>query len=114
MLFISGNSFWPVRLLSIPHPENRVPVWEISLALIVLVGITAAAFVFGKKAPYFVTGWLWILSCSGEFDRRMAGTRRSLHVFSPRIGLYIAATWAVTDLTRSWRFQRIPLRRCCP
>ena len=44
--------FWPARLaVFYPHPENRLPVWEISLALIVLVGVTTAAFVFRKKAP---------------------------------------------------------------
>ena len=37
--------FWPAGLaVFYPHPENRLPVLEISLALIVLVGITAAAF----------------------------------------------------------------------
>src|SRR5438874_9451020 len=37
--------FWPERLaVFYPHPENRLPVWQISLAVIVLVGITAAAF----------------------------------------------------------------------
>ena len=105
--------FWPARLaVFYPHPENRLPVWEISLALIVLVGITAAAFVFRKKAPYFVTGWLWYLGMlvpviglvqvgwQGHADR---------YTYLPQIGLYIAVTWAVTDLTRSWRFQRIAL-----
>src|SRR5262249_49524218 len=54
--------FWPERLaVFYPHPENRLPGWEIGLALIALVGITAAVFVFRKKAPYFVTGWLWYL-----------------------------------------------------
>jgi tetratricopeptide (TPR) repeat protein len=105
--------FWPVGLaVFYPHPENRLPVWEVSLALIVLVGITAAAFVFRKKAPYFVTGWLWYLSMlvpviglvqvgwQGHADR---------YTYLPQIGLYVAVTWAVTDLTRSWRFQRIAL-----
>ena len=105
--------FWPAGLaVFYPHPENRLPVWEISLALIVLVGITAAAFVFRKKAPYFVTGWLWYLGMlvpviglvqvgwQGHADR---------YTYLPQIGLYIAVTWAVTDLTRSWRFQRIAL-----
>jgi hypothetical protein len=42
--------FWPASLaVFYPHPENRLPVLEISLAFIVLVGITAAAFVFRKK-----------------------------------------------------------------
>lgn len=105
--------FWPARLaVFYPHPENRLPVLEISLALIVLVGITAAAFVFRKKAPYFMIGWLWYLGMlvpviglvqvgwQGHADR---------YTFLSQIGLYIAVTWAVTDLTRSWRFQRIAL-----
>ena len=105
--------FWPTRLaVFYPHPENRLPVWEISLAMIVLVGITAAAFVFRKKAPYFVTGWLWYLGMlvpviglvqvgwQGHADR---------YTYLPQIGLYIAVTWSVPDLTRSWRFQRIAL-----
>ena len=105
--------FWPARLaVFYPHPENRLPVLEISLAFIVLVGITAAAFVFRKKAPYFMTGWLWYLGMlvpviglvqvgwQGHADR---------YTYLPQIGLYIAVTWGVTDLTHSWRFQRMAL-----
>ena len=105
--------FWPARLaVFYPHPENRLPVLEISLAFIVLVGITAAAFVFRKKAPYFMTGWLWYLGMlvpviglvqvgwQGHADR---------YTYLPQIGLYIAVTWGVTDLTHSWRFQRMGL-----
>ncbi len=105
--------FWPARLaVFYPHPENRLPVWEISLAFIVLVGISAAAFVFRKKAPYLMSGWLWYLGMlvpviglvqvgwQGHADR---------YTYLPQIGLYIAVTWAVTDLTRSWRFQRLLL-----
>ena len=105
--------FWPARLaVFYPHPENRLPLLEISLAFILLVGITAAAFVFRKKAPYFVTGWLWYLGMlvpviglvqvgwQGHADR---------YTYLPQIGLYIAVTWAVVDFTRSWRFQRMAL-----
>ena len=105
--------FWPTELaVFYPHPENRLPIWEVSLALIILVGITAAAFVLRKRAPYLVTGWLWYLGMlvpvigllqvgwQGHADR---------YTYLPQIGLYIALTWAVTDLTRSWRFQRMAL-----
>jgi protein O-mannosyl-transferase len=105
--------FWPARLaVFYLHPENRLPALEISLAFILLVGITAAAFVFRKKAPYFITGWLWYLGMlvpviglvqvgwQGHADR---------YTYLPQIGLYVAVTWAVTDLTRSWRFQRMAL-----
>jgi tetratricopeptide (TPR) repeat protein len=105
--------FWPARLaVFYPHPENRLPVLEISLAFILLVGVTAAACVFRKKAPYFMTGWFWYLGMlvpviglvqvgwQGHADR---------YTYLPQIGLYIAVTWAVTDLTRPWRFQRMAL-----
>jgi tetratricopeptide (TPR) repeat protein len=104
---------WPARLaVFYPHPENRLPVLEISLAFIVLVGITAAVFVFRKKAPYLMTGWLWYLGMlvpviglvqvgwQGHADR---------YTYLPQIGLYVAVTWTVTDLTRSWRLQRMAL-----
>jgi protein O-mannosyl-transferase len=102
--------FWPARLaVFYPHPENRLRVLEISLAFILLVGLTAVAFAFRKKAPYFITGWLWYLGMlvpviglvqvgwQGHADR---------YTYLPEIGLYIAVTWAVTDFTHSWHLQR--------
>ena len=112
MLFTSGKCSGRKARCFLPPPENRLPVLEISVALIVVVGITAAAFVFRKKAPYLITGWLWYLGMlvpviglmqvgwQGHADR---------YTYLPQIGLYIAVTWAVTDFTRSWRFQRMAM-----
>jgi Tfp pilus assembly protein PilF len=105
--------FWPADLsVFYPHPENRLPILEVILALALLVGITVAAFLFRKKAPYVVTGWLWYLGMlvpvigllqvgwQGHADR---------YTYLPQIGLYIAITWTLGDLTRVWRFQSIAL-----
>jgi tetratricopeptide (TPR) repeat protein len=102
--------FWPTKLaVFYPHPENRLPPWEISLAVAVLIGITAAAVILRKNAPYFITGWFWYLGMlvpviglvqvgwQGHADR---------YTYLPQIGLYIVGTWAVTDLTISWSRQR--------
>jgi Flp pilus assembly protein TadD len=95
-----------------PHPENRLSTWEIIVALIVLLVITLAAFVLRKRTPYLITGWLWYIGMlvpviglvqvgwQGHADR---------YTYLPQIGLYVAITWSVADLTRSWRFQRIAL-----
>jgi tetratricopeptide (TPR) repeat protein len=103
--------FWPANLaVFYPHPENRLPLWEISLALAVLIGITVAAVILRKKRPYFIMGWLWYLGMlvpviglvqvgwQGHADR---------YTYLPQIGLYIAGTWAIADLTASWRRRRI-------
>ena len=105
--------FWPANLVVFyPHPENRLLPWEISVALAVLIGITLAALILRKNAPYFITGWLWYLGMlvpviglvqvgwQGHADR---------YTYLPQIGLYIAGTWAVADLTASWRGQRLVL-----
>jgi tetratricopeptide (TPR) repeat protein len=105
--------FWPTKLaVFYPHPEHRLPTWEIGVALTILVGITVATLLLRKKAPYLVTGWLWYLGMlvpviglvqvgwQGHADR---------YTYLPQIGLYVAITWAVGDLTAFWRIQRIVL-----
>jgi tetratricopeptide (TPR) repeat protein len=105
-----GQMFWPVNLaVFYPHPENRLPSWEIILALAVLIAITTVAIVLRRRAPYLVTGWLWYLGMlvpviglvqvgwQGHADR---------YTYLPQIGLYIAAAWGAVDLTASWPHQR--------
>src|SRR5262249_20462084 len=105
--------FCPTKLaVFYPHPEHRLPIWEIGAALTILVAITVIVFLVRKKAPYLVTGWLWYLGMlvpviglvqvgwQGHADR---------YTYLPQIGLYVAITWAVGDLTASWRLQRIAL-----
>ena len=101
---------WPVKLaVFYPHPEKRLPLSEIILALAILVTATAAALVLRKKRPYLVTGWLWYLGMlvpviglvqvgwQGHADR---------YTYLPQIGLYVLLTWTVADLTAGWRRQR--------
>lgn len=108
-----GQMLWPAKLaVFYPHPENHLSMWVIFLAMLVLVGLTAAAFILRKRAPYLITGWLWYLGMlvpviglvqvgwQGHADR---------YTYLPQIGLYIAVTWAIGDLTVSWRFQRMVL-----
>lgn len=101
---------WPANLaVFYPHPENRLPLWEIVSSLLLLICITAVAIALRKQRPYLITGWLWYLGMlvpviglvqvgwQGQADR---------YTYLPQIGLYIAITWAVADLTTLWRRQR--------
>jgi protein O-mannosyl-transferase len=102
--------FWPANLaVFYPHSENRLPLWEIVLALAVLIGITTAALALRKKRPYFITGWLWyvgmLVPVIGLVQVGWQG-RADRYTYLPQIGLYILITWAVADFTASWRRQR--------
>ncbi|HSS16869.1 MAG TPA: tetratricopeptide repeat protein [Candidatus Dormibacteraeota bacterium] len=102
--------FWPMNLaVFYPHPENRLPLWEIISSLLLLICITALAIAVRKKRPYLITGWLWYLGMLvpviGLVQVGWQG-RADRYTYLPQIGLYIAITWAVADLTNLWRRQR--------
>jgi tetratricopeptide (TPR) repeat protein len=101
---------WPVSLaVFYPHPENRLPLWEIIVSIFFLICITAVAIALHKQRPYLIVGWLWYLGMLvpviGLVQVGWQG-RADRYTYLPQIGLYIAITWAMTDLTAMWRRQR--------
>src|SRR5580704_10167611 len=104
---------WPVNLaVFYPHPENRLPFWETASCLLLLICITAVAIGLRKQRPYLVTGWLWYLGMLvpviGLVQVGWQG-RADRYTYLPQIGLYIAATWGVADVTALYRYQRATL-----
>jgi tetratricopeptide (TPR) repeat protein len=104
---------WPVDLaVFYPHPENRLPLWEIVSCLLLLICITAAAIVLRKQRPYLITGWLWYLGMLvpviGLVQVGWQG-RADRYTYLPQIGLYIALTWGLADLTALYRHRRAAL-----
>jgi tetratricopeptide (TPR) repeat protein len=104
---------WPMNLaVFYPHPENRLPLWEIVCCLLVLMCITVAAIALRMRRPYLFTGWLWYLGMLvpviGLVQVGWQG-RADRYTYLPQIGLYIAATWTVVDLTVLYRYRRATL-----
>jgi tetratricopeptide (TPR) repeat protein len=100
----------PVKLaVFYPHPENRLPPWEIILSLVALIAITVIAIVLRRKRPYIVVGWLWYLGMLvpviGLVQVGWQG-RADRYTYLPQIGLYVMITWAIAELSVSWRHQR--------
>ncbi len=80
-----GQMFWPTHLAAFyPHPENRLPLWEVMLATLFLIAVSAAAIALRRKRPYFLVGLVLVCRNAGAGDwivpGRNAGTRRSLHL----------------------------------
>ena len=111
-----GQMFWPAKLaVFYPHPENRLLFWQIILALVILVGITAGSIAVRKRRPYLLVGWFWYIGMlvpviglvqvgwQGHADR---------YTYLPQIGLYIMISWMVVDFTGLWHRQREILTAC--
>ena len=93
---------WPVRLSPFyVHPENRLPGWQIALACILLLAISAIAIQQRRKRPYLIVGWLWylvmLLPVIGIVQVGLQG-HADRYTYLPHIGLCLAITWTVGDL----------------
>jgi protein O-mannosyl-transferase len=101
---------WPMRLgVFYPHPENRLPLWEIGLAITLLITISAACFRLRKERPYLIVGWLWYLlmlvPTIGVVQINLQA-HADRYTYLPEIGLYLMAAWGVADLSAAWRYRR--------
>jgi len=101
---------WPARLaLFYPHPENRLPVWQIVAAVIALIGFSVIAVVVRRTRPYVLVGWLWYLGMLVPVIGILQvgwQARADRYSYLPQIGLSVLIAWGVTDLTSKWRHQR--------
>ena len=107
------QTFWPADLIPFyVHPENRLEVWRLLLAALILIAITAIAFVRQRRNPYLIVGWLWyvvmLIPVIGIVQVGLQG-HADRYTYLPQIGLLFAFVWLVSDLTRSLRAQKIVL-----
>ena len=111
-----GQLFYPVGLavlysiLKTPCPSGRS-----SAPSLVLIGISAAAWVGRRKCPYLLVGWLWYLGMLVPViglvqvgDQAMADR----YTYLPLIGPCIALAWGAADVSPPVALSPLALRRC--
>jgi protein O-mannosyl-transferase len=100
--------FWPAKLaVFYPHSENGSALWQVLLAGAALVAITILTFLLRKKRPYLVVGWLWyvcmLIPVIGIVQVGLQG-HADRYTYLPQIGLYLGATWWISELLSRWRY----------
>jgi len=101
------KTLWPIDLaVFYPHPNDALAIWEILLAIGLLLAMTIAAIVFRRQRPYLFTGWCWYLGMllpviglvqvgeQGHADR---------YTYLPQIGLFVAVVWLAAELATGRR-----------
>lgn len=94
---------WPKDLTAFyPHPEDSLSLWQVALAAAVLAAITWFAFVVRRTRPYLFVGWLWyvimLLPVIGIVEVGLQ-SHADRYTYLPQIGIYLAITWLVADVT---------------
>jgi protein O-mannosyl-transferase len=84
-----------------PHPNDRLPLLEVTAAIAFLVGIGLLAIYLRRTKPYLVTGWFWYLGMLVPVIGLVQVGEQAhadRYTYLPQIGLYIMIAWTVGDL----------------
>lgn len=92
---------WPFQLgVFYPHPRAALPAWQLALAAIVLLAVTALSFRFAKRFRYAPVGWLWYLGTLvpviGIVQVGLQ-SRADRYAYIPLIGIFTAIAWLSND-----------------
>jgi tetratricopeptide (TPR) repeat protein len=97
-----GQMLWPVRLaVFYPHPNDRLPLLEVTMAIAFLVGVSLLVIYLRRTKPYLITGWFWYLGMLVPVIGLVQVGEQAhadRYTYLPQIGLYIIIAWSVGDL----------------
>ena len=101
------KAFWPSKLAILyPHPGTLLPVWQVLLASLFLLSITALVMV-GYRYRYLPVGWFWFLGTMVptvgiiiQVGRQSLADRYAYQAF---LGLCILVCWGVADWAKQKR-----------
>jgi tetratricopeptide (TPR) repeat protein len=94
--------FWPARLAAFyPHPNDQLPLWQVILAITLLISVSLLAIQWRRERPYILTGWFWyvgmLVPVIGVVQAGEQG-RADRYTYLPQIGLYVLIVWTVAGL----------------
>jgi len=101
------QTIWPAGLAAYyPNPTQAFSFWELAGSLALICFVSAAAFGLRKRYPYLLVGWLWFVGMLAPvigLVQISSYAHADRYTYLPQIGLFLLATWAVADLSASWR-----------
>jgi protein O-mannosyl-transferase len=93
------QSVWPSNL-AVLYPTAPPAPGAATVAMIVLLILTAAVVIFGRRLPYLVTGWLWYLVMLAPVIGLVqvgAQSRADRYMYVPLVGVTFAVVWLIGD-----------------
>lgn len=96
--------FWP-DTFAVYYPfSNQLPVWQVVVAVFLIILISIAVFLIRRRQPYLFVGWLWyaitILPIIGIF-KAPAKSISDHYTYLPAIGISVMMAWGIPLLFSS-------------
>ena len=95
------KAVWPYNLaVFYPHPENTIPLWQITVGILLIAAACFGAIRTARKYPYILVGLFWYLGTLVPViglvqvgDQAMADR----YTYVPLIGFFIIVSWGFSD-----------------
>ena len=101
---------WPVDLACFyPHPVSNLSLWQISIALLFLMGVSFVALRSATRCPYLSVGWLWYLgTLVPVIGLVQVGTHAMAdrYTYVPLIGIFIMLAWGIPQTLTGLRHMK--------
>jgi tetratricopeptide (TPR) repeat protein len=107
-----GKMLWPEHLAALYLRKVPWPAWEVGLAAVILLAISAAVIRLARGRPYLAVGWFWyvgtLVPVIGLVQVGMQ-TMADRYTYIPLIGIFIAVAWGACELASAWRVPKVGL-----
>ncbi len=104
---------YPVQLAVLyPHPENTLPMWQVIISLIILIGISAVVIFTARKRKYLAVGWFWYLGTLVPVIGLVQVGPQAVadrYTYIPLIGIFIIIAYGAVELFAKWRYRKLLL-----
>lgn len=98
---------WPARLAPMyPHPGDSLAGWQLLVAALVLIVITAGAFRL-RSRRYLLVGWLWFLGTLVPVIGLVQVGEAAMadrYAYIPLIGIFVMIAFGVADWAEQRKF----------
>ena len=95
---------WPSKLAAFyPYNPAATSGWQIVLAIISLLIVSALVIHMAKRFPYLAAGWLWYLITFLPvigFVRIGQHAMADRYTYIPLVGLFVVVVWGIEDLAK--------------
>ncbi|HTS34504.1 MAG TPA: tetratricopeptide repeat protein [Candidatus Solibacter sp.] len=100
---------WPLRLAPLyPHPGSSLAAWQVAMAVLVLITITAFVIRF-RSHRCLLVGWLWFLGTLVPVIGLVQVGEAAMadrYAYIPLIGIFIMIAFGVAESVEASKFRR--------
>ncbi|HTV42742.1 MAG TPA: tetratricopeptide repeat protein [Candidatus Sulfotelmatobacter sp.] len=110
-----GKLVCPLHLAVIYPYSGQFSAAEVLLASLIVMGITVFVVVQWRVSPFLLVGWFWFLGTLVPVIGLVQVGGQAMadrYTYVPAIGIFIAATWWIAELTKALRPQALVMGAC--